>query len=138
MSRIVQDLRARKRCRLICPDGAQRVKSMTATAGAYRGTGDRATRLGRTTLFLWALAGVTLLACAFFFLQPTRLQTSLGDTDDATRLVEVRALIDGGAWFDNTLPRFGGAQPLQSHWSRLIDLPLAAMLSTFELVMPPT
>ena len=110
---------------------------MTATAGAYRGTGDRATRLGRTTLFLWALAGVALLACAFFFLQPTRLQTSLGDTDDATRLVEVRALIDGGAWFDNTLPRFGGAQPLESHWSRLIDLPLAAMLSTFELVMPP-
>jgi hypothetical protein len=110
---------------------------MTATAGAYRGTGDRATRLGRTTLFLWALAGVALLACAFFYLQPTRLQTSLGDTDDATRLVEVRALIDGGAWFDNTLPRFGGAQPLQSHWSRLIDLPLAATLTTFELAMPP-
>jgi hypothetical protein len=109
---------------------------MTATAGAYRGTGDRATRLGRTTLFLWAVAGVALLACAFFYLQPTRLQTSLGDTDDATRLVEVRQLIDGGSWFDNTLPRLGGAGPLQSHWSRLIDLPLAAMLATFEQVMP--
>jgi hypothetical protein len=93
-------------------------------------------RLGRLALLAWCVAAVAVVAVAFFWLQPTRLTASLGDTDDATRLVEVRELIDGRGWFDNTLPRFGGDHPLQSHWSRLIDAPLAGLLSAFERVMP--
>ena len=56
---------------------------------------------------------------------------SLGDTDDATRLVSVRELLAGAHWFDTTLPRIGAPEPLVSHWSRLIDAPLAAMIAVF-------
>lgn len=59
---------------------------------------------------------------------PARLSIALGDTDDATRLTEVRQLIAGQSWFDMSMPRFGGHDALISHWSRLIDLPLAAMI----------
>ncbi len=52
----------------------------------------------------------------------------LGDPDDALRLVSVRELIGGAPWFDTTLPRIGAPDPLVSHWSRLIDLPLAGSI----------
>ncbi len=61
--------------------------------------------------------------------EPQALMKTLGDTDDATRLVQVRELIAGAGWFDTTLARFGGETPLVSHWSRLIDLPLALLMS---------
>ena len=44
--------------------------------------------------------------------------------------------MSGASWFDLTLPRFGGAHPLVSHWSRLIDVPLAGLLSGFEIFLP--
>jgi len=109
---------------------------MTATADDTAGRAE-APRQGGIVLLLACVLAVALFAAAFFYLQPDRLSTTLGDTDDATRLIEVRTLRDGGAWYDMTLPRFGGAEPLQSHWSRLIDLPLATMLSAFELVTTP-
>lgn len=109
---------------------------MAAVAGEYKDASSAPARLGGARLLIWCMVGVAALAAAFFFLQPTRLSASLGDTDDAMRLIEVRELIDGRSWFDNTLPRFGGAEPLQSHWSRLIDLPLAALLTAFDLMMP--
>jgi hypothetical protein len=52
----------------------------------------------------------------------------LGDTDDAVRLVSVRELLAGAPWFDTTLPRIGAPEPLVSHWSRLIDLPIASLI----------
>jgi hypothetical protein len=65
------------------------------------------------------------------------LATSLGDTDDATRLTQVREFMAGAPWFDTTLPRFGAPEALVSHWSRLVDLPLAMLLSVFGLVLSP-
>jgi hypothetical protein len=48
-------------------------------------------------------------------------------TDDAMRLVEVRDLINGQGWFDLFQHRLDppGAS---MHWSRVIDLPLAALI----------
>lgn len=71
------------------------------------------------------------LAIVYFLLAklgqgPGALIEHLGDSDDATRLVGVRDLLAGAPWFDTTLPRIGAPEPLLSHWSRLIDLPLAA------------
>ena len=63
------------------------------------------------------------------------LSSRLGDTDDATRLYEVRRLMDGTSWFDMSLPRIGGETPLISHWSRLIDLPLMLLLKVFGLFL---
>ncbi len=94
------------------------------------------TRLPTIPLLAWCVLGVALFAALLFWFDPTRLLTSLGDADDATRLIEVRELLAGRSWFDMTLPRFGGAYPLVSHWSRLIDLPIAVLLSAFELILP--
>ncbi len=109
--------------------------SVTAVGACHRVSMQE--RLGRVPLLAWCALGVALFAALVFWFDPTRLLTSLGDTDDATRLIEVRELMGGASWFDMTLPRFGGAHPLISHWSRLIDLPIAVLLSGFELVLPP-
>jgi hypothetical protein len=75
----------------------------------------------------------SLLAAAFLCLfafagQSVPLADWLGDPDDALRLVSVRELIGGAPWYDTTLPRVGAPEPLVSHWSRLIDLPLAGLI----------
>ena len=95
------------------------------------------THVWAAPLALWCLLGVALFAALVFWFDPLRLVTSLGDTDDATRLLEVRALLSGASWYDMTLHRFGGPDPLVSHWSRLVDAPIALLLATFELVLPP-
>ncbi len=54
-----------------------------------------------------------------------------GDTDDAVRLLTVRELLsEGGAIFidTNARERIGAPDPLVSHWSRLIDVPLALLM----------
>lgn len=89
------------------------------------------------TVLAWALLQPLLKLSAIAALvmaivdncfDPARLAIVLGDTDDATRLTQVRQLIAGQSWFDMSMPRFGGPEPLISHWSRLIDLPIAAMI----------
>jgi hypothetical protein len=64
------------------------------------------------------------------------LGVSLGDMDDATRLVEVRELMAGAPWFDTWTASLGGGQGMLSHWSRLIDLPIALLWAGFGLVLP--
>jgi hypothetical protein len=87
----------------------------------------------------WLWCVVAVLVAGGFQLAggPAGLLNSLGDTDDATRLHQVRTLLATGGWFDMTLPRIGGAQPLVSHWSRLVDAPLALMLEGFGLFLSP-
>ena len=61
---------------------------------------------------------------------------NIGDSDDLTRLIQVRELMASGHWFDTTTMKVGGDGGMLSHWSRLIDLPLMALISLFSLVMP--
>lgn len=49
------------------------------------------------------------------------------DGDDVMRLVQVRDLLEGQPWFDLTQPRLGPEGGTLMHWSRLIDLPIAAI-----------
>ncbi|MDK1491551.1 hypothetical protein QN219_16030 [Sinorhizobium sp. 7-81] len=51
------------------------------------------------------------------------------DNDDVMRLVQVRDLLAGQSWFDLTQTRLGLDGGTLMHWSRLIDLPLAALIS---------
>jgi hypothetical protein len=79
----------------------------------------------------WALVAIWLLYIGFIIVNRwTLIQAfALPDTDDNLRLAQVRALIGGQGWFDLTQHRFdvahGGAN---IHWSRLVDLPLAAII----------
>lgn len=59
----------------------------------------------------------------------------LPDTDDAMRLVQVRDLLAGQAWFDLAQHRHAGAPPL--HWSRLVDAPIAGLILLARLVAGP-
>src|SRR5262249_8059017 len=52
---------------------------------------------------------------------------TLLDTDDAMRLVEVRAFLAGQGWFDMTELRVAPPLGYETHWSRLIDAGLAAL-----------
>lgn len=91
--------------------------------------------LHRQPLLAVAFGAAVIMAVADITANPAILSEVLGDTDDAARLIQVRELIAGQAWFDPRLGRFGGAEPLISHWSRLIDLPLAALILLFSTVL---
>lgn len=62
--------------------------------------------------------------------------TQLPDPDDYMRLLEVRDLLNGQAWFDVTQYRMGPPDGASMHWSRLIDLPLAGLILLFGTVLP--
>lgn len=57
------------------------------------------------------------------------------DTDDATRMAQVRAWMAGQAWYDLHLHRLGlpGAEPM--HWTRLVDAPVALLVKAASLVL---
>ena len=57
--------------------------------------------------------------------------------DDAMRAVEVRDFLGGQGWFDLVPHRLSPDHPFTMHWSRLVDLPLAALVRGFGLVLPP-
>ncbi|MDB5601728.1 MAG: hypothetical protein JWN71_3772 [Xanthobacteraceae bacterium] len=59
--------------------------------------------------------------------------TTLPDTDDALRLVEMRNFLAGQGWFDLREPRLGLPPGYESHWSRLIDAGLAGLFVFFRL-----
>lgn len=53
------------------------------------------------------------------------------DGDDVMRLVQVRELLEGQGWFDLRQPRLGPDGGTLMHWSRLVDLPIAAIAAAF-------
>jgi hypothetical protein len=53
---------------------------------------------------------------------------SLGDTDDNMRMMQVRGLLEGQGWYDLAQHRMAGSN---IHWSRLVDLPIAALKLLF-------
>jgi hypothetical protein len=51
----------------------------------------------------------------------------LGDVDDDLRHLQVLQLMNSGDWFDRTLPFISMPEAYVSPWSRLVDLPYAAI-----------
>ena len=80
----------------------------------------------------WKLLTVAawLLFCAWFvFTRWPNIQAfALGDTDDNMRMVQVRALLAGQDWFDLRQYKLNPPFGADMHWSRLVDLPLAALI----------
>jgi hypothetical protein len=94
-------------------------------------------RLAREGLVLWCAVAVLVFAAWQIAAGPARLGAAFFDSDDATRLIEVRELLAGASWYDTALPRVGAPDPLVSHWSRLVDLPIALLVLGFGLVLSP-
>jgi hypothetical protein len=55
------------------------------------------------------------------------------DTDDAMRLVQVRALIHGQSWFDMNVYPLDPPVGSFMHWSRVVDIPLVLLIKSFRL-----
>jgi hypothetical protein len=60
---------------------------------------------------------------------------TVADGDDALRLVEVRDLLNGQSWFDLTQKRYLPPEGVAMHWSRLVDLPLAAAILSLTPIL---
>lgn len=79
----------------------------------------------RPVLIAWAIANVIFLLIEAKNIAVLRFS----DPDDAMRLLEVRDWIAGQSWWDVAQHRFNHGQ-FPMHWSRLVDLPLAAVMIT--------
>lgn len=82
----------------------------------------------RWTLLAWALIAAWFLWDRWGLINAL----GLGDTDDNMRLMQVRALLDGQGWYDLRQYRLSPPGGLDIHWSRLVDLPIAALILLFK------
>jgi hypothetical protein len=53
---------------------------------------------------------------------------ALSDTDDNMRMMQVRALLSGQDWYDLRQYRLSPPEGANIHWSRIVDLPIAAIM----------
>lgn len=103
---------------------------MTALAAPARGLAGSArdgTERGAVALrvlLVWLLLSALMFATKGHAL----LQHRFPDPDDALRLVQVRDLLAGQSWFDVHQYRIAAPDGVPMHWSRLVDIPLAAMI----------
>src|SRR5262245_37504454 len=84
------------------------------------------------------VVGLLLLAWTLVLLQLVpeywpMTAVTMHDADDALRLVQVRAFLDGQGWFDLHEARLAPPLGYDSHWSRLIDAGLAGLFVAFNL-----
>jgi hypothetical protein len=87
---------------------------------------DRRKHTRNFLLLMWVVTVFSLCICSGI--------NSLSN-DDAMRLVEVRDLLAGQGWFDMTQYRLNPPTGVATHWSRLIDLPLALMIKSGSLLL---
>jgi hypothetical protein len=74
---------------------------------------------------LWLLISAGLIWSGW-----TEITTLAGwDPDDALRLVQLRDFLAGQSWFDTTQYRMNPPDGAPMHWSRLIELPLAVLVT---------
>lgn len=59
------------------------------------------------------------------------------DNDDVMRMVQIRDFLAGQNWYDHHQYRMGlEGEGTLMHWSRLIDLPVIALITLFDLFLP--
>lgn len=90
------------------------------------------TPAGQTGRSIWPAIWLAFgLIAAALVARTVLISTSIplfADTDDAMRLTEVRDLIAGQNWFDPVQHRLNTPFGTEMHWSRLVDLPIAALI----------
>ncbi len=101
----------------------------------YRKWGSPAQATGGQFQFLdrrwrWWLLACWLAVAAYMLWDrwPAIQIFALGDTDDNMRMMQVRGLLQGQGWYDLAQHRMAGSN---IHWSRLVDLPIAALKLLF-------
>ena len=64
------------------------------------------------------------------------LGSVFADTDDAMRLSQVRDFLAGQGWYDLRHHRLDPPTPVVMHWTRVVDLQVAALMLLFGTVLP--
>lgn len=77
---------------------------------------------------LWPLATIAWAATAVSLLLLFPRPFDAMSTDDFMRLTEVRDFLAGQGWFDVTQYRLDPPAGVFMHWSRLVDVPIAALI----------
>lgn len=90
--------------------------------------GDRRRRVFWLVVAMWLEAALISLYLRHVGL----LDLQFKDPDDAMRLVQVRDFLAGQSWFDVTQYRSNPPIGAPMHWSRLVDLPIAALILLFR------
>lgn len=87
-------------------------------------------------LFVY-LAGIAIFGLrALPAMRDLASQFAQMDNDDILRLVMVRDLLAGQGWFDTTQYRFLPPSGVVMHWSRYVDLGIAAVIGALAGFMP--
>ena len=81
--------------------------------------------------WLWCAVVVLAISARALVANAEQLFSGAGDTDDMMRLIQVREYLSHGSWFSQTIPQVGAPDALVSHWSRLLDLPIASLIVFF-------
>ena len=88
-------------------------------------------RAGFTADLFWRVGLVWLVVSAIFVVVrwSAIAGMQLPDADDSLRLVQLRDLMAGQAWFDLHQYRVAPPEGMLMHWSRLVDVPLVIVWS---------
>lgn len=78
----------------------------------------------RGVLLAWVAISLLMLVGSGGRLSPANFV----DGDDALRLQQVRDLLGGQAWFDLRQYRIAPPDGVAMHWTRVVDIPIAAMI----------
>lgn len=78
----------------------------------------------RPLLLIWLAGSVILTIAAWHNIS----SLSGWDPDDQLRLVQLRDLLNGQGWFDNSQYRLNTPDGTDMHWSRVTELPLALIV----------
>lgn len=78
----------------------------------------------------WLVGAIWIVVGAWMVLNalPVIHSWTFPDPDDAMRLLEVRDWLGGQSWFDVTQYRLNPPAGGPMHWSRLVDLPIGAVI----------
>jgi hypothetical protein len=121
--------------------GLEHVRSRLALAAAVRNRPLTPRILApdlsaRPRLLATALV-VSLVVVAQLVWRSHDVGVTLGDTDDAMRLVLAREVMHGRDWYDQWVGRLQPPHGVYMHWSRLLDGALAAAMSALRLAVSP-
>lgn len=83
----------------------------------------------RWVALIWLLTAIVFLALRW----PSIQAYALPDTDDNLRMAQVHAWLGGQGWYDLRQYKLNPPGGFNIHWSRLVDLPIAAI----ELIVRP-
>ncbi|MEJ0062185.1 MAG: hypothetical protein WDO70_03035 [Alphaproteobacteria bacterium] len=81
----------------------------------------------------WASFAIAYVGLSFVLITGSQMWTAtFNDPDDYMRMAQVFNLLDGQSWYDLSHSRFVADPGFVMAWSRLVDLPLAAIMALAE------